>query len=99
MEILLQIPGRYAVIGAHQKRLEVADGNMHPGQPRLPCQVGLPVRHGGESRRSPPGRPVHRGAPVTEWEMTLNKLRHRFAGDGIDLLHGDKPGKLVHEAR
>lgn len=32
---------------------------------------------------------------LTGREMTLNKLRHRFTGDGRDLLHGDKPGTLV----
>ena len=84
------------MISAQQKCLEVADGNMHPGQPfvrpirrRHPCGMMLgfaDFRQGGQRIAT------HQ---LTGREMTLNKPCYSFMSDSRDLLHGDKPSTLV----
>lgn len=84
------------MIGSQQKRLEIADGNIHPRQPfarlvgrRRPSGMvlGLATLHQKGQRIA-----AHQ---LTGRKMTVNKQRHRFPVDGRDLLHGDKPGTLV----
>ncbi len=81
------------MIGAKQKGLQVADGNMYPGQPFprhigrcYPCGVTLGFAD------PPQGGQLVATHQLAGWQVALHKSGNRLLGDGRYLLHGNEPG-------
>lgn len=96
IEILLKVFGRYAVIGAQQEGLQVADDDMNPGQAFARLLRGsnaLGVMLGLAD--GPMGSQLFAAEQLTRRQVALHKCASGLFGDNGQLSHGDEASPRV----
>lgn len=91
VQVLLQVFSRDSVISAQQIGLEIADGDVHPGQPFI-YQLGW--RHTAFMllcfSQNPQGYEAIRAGRLLREQMAFHELADIFTGHRRGRLHGDK---------